>query len=177
MNRIATMCVLILAGAWMGTAWRGEVAAQAPAAQTDILPALLIEVRGLRAAMEQMASAGPRVQLALGRVQLQEQRVSGLSRRLETASTNAAEAERNYERQQQQLQGIEESVPQATGPTAVDLKAMQAQIKIEMGRAAADLQRFRAEEAGLASELATEQARWTELNQQMEALEGTLVRR
>ena len=38
--------------------------------QEDVLPALLTEVRGLRAAMEQMASAGPRVQLALGRVQL-----------------------------------------------------------------------------------------------------------
>ena len=36
--------------------------------QEEDLPALLVEVRGLRAAMEQMASAGPRVQLALGRV-------------------------------------------------------------------------------------------------------------
>ena len=46
--------------------------------------ALLTEVRGLRHAMEQMAAAGPRVQLALGRLQLQEQRVNTLVRRLET---------------------------------------------------------------------------------------------
>ena len=36
----------------------------------DTLAALLVEVRGLRAAMEQMASAGPRVQLAFGRLQM-----------------------------------------------------------------------------------------------------------
>ena len=49
----------------------------------DVLPALLVEVRGLRAAMEQMAAAGPRVQLALGSVQLQEQRINNLIRRLD----------------------------------------------------------------------------------------------
>src|SRR3954465_8684292 len=37
----------------------------APAPREDVLAALLIEVRGLRVAMEQMAAAGPRVQLAL----------------------------------------------------------------------------------------------------------------
>ena len=46
--------------------------------QPGILPSLLVEVRGLRAAIEQMASAGPRVQLALGRLQLQEQRLNTL---------------------------------------------------------------------------------------------------
>src|SRR3972149_2796185 len=45
-----------------------SIAAQGPRPQdSDVLPALLTEVRGLRAAIEQMASAGPRVQLALGR--------------------------------------------------------------------------------------------------------------
>ena len=49
-------------------------AAQTPGASQsgDIMPALLQEVRGLRVAMEQMTSAGARVQLALGRLQLQE---------------------------------------------------------------------------------------------------------
>ena len=40
------------------------------------MPALLTEVRGLRVAMEQMTSAGARVQLALGRLQLQESRLN-----------------------------------------------------------------------------------------------------
>jgi hypothetical protein len=41
--------------------------------------ALLREVDGLRVAMEQKASAGPRVQLAIKRLQLQEQRVNNMT--------------------------------------------------------------------------------------------------
>ena len=40
------------------------------------MPALLQEVRGLRAAIEQMTASASRVQLALGRLQLQEQRLT-----------------------------------------------------------------------------------------------------
>ena len=65
---LATFAVLVTVVA--------TVAAQSGrSAEPDVLNALLAEVRGLRAAMEQMSSAGPRVQLALGRLQLQEQRV------------------------------------------------------------------------------------------------------
>jgi hypothetical protein len=47
----------------------------------DTLGALLLEVRGLRSAIEQLASVGPRVQLAMGRLKLQEQRINTLVRR------------------------------------------------------------------------------------------------
>jgi hypothetical protein len=60
--------------------------AQPTQAPPDVLTALLIEVRGLRAAMQQMASAGPRSQLALGRVQLQEQRIEAQFRRLDVVT-------------------------------------------------------------------------------------------
>ena len=36
----------------------------------DTLGALLVEVRGLRSAIEHMASVGPSIQLAMGRLQL-----------------------------------------------------------------------------------------------------------
>jgi hypothetical protein len=62
-------------------ALRAPVAGQTAQSNQDTLAALLAEVRGLRAAMEQMASAAPRVQLAMGRLQLQEQRVSTVVRR------------------------------------------------------------------------------------------------
>ena len=38
-------------------------------------------MRGLRSAIEQMASVGPSIQLAIGRLQLQEQRINTLVRR------------------------------------------------------------------------------------------------
>src|SRR5688500_9866969 len=69
------------------------VAAQDTGA-TDVLGALLTEVRGLRVAMEQMASAGPRVQLALGRLQLQEQRLNTMLRRAESIRETVVRVER-----------------------------------------------------------------------------------
>src|SRR3954466_4508494 len=62
----------------------------------DVLPTLLTEVRDLRGAMEEMAAAGPRVQLALGRVQLQEQRINTLIRRLDEAHGAVAVAQASY---------------------------------------------------------------------------------
>ena len=86
--------VLASAGLLAGTS-AGR--ARATATPPDVLAALLIEVRGLRAAMEQMASAGPRVQLALGRLQLQEQRVNAVVRRLEDAKTNLVQSQKGLE--------------------------------------------------------------------------------
>ena len=71
-------------------------AAQAPRTD-DVLPALLVEVKGLRAAMEQMAGAGPRVQLFVGRLQLQEGRITGMIRRLDTVRDQLVTARRELE--------------------------------------------------------------------------------
>ena len=99
--------ILIAVGLGAGAALQGGLAAQAPRAShgQDVLPALLVEVRGLRAAMEQMASSGPRVQLALGRLQLQEQRVNNLLRRLETVRASLAAAQREEEKARQDAGG------------------------------------------------------------------------
>src|SRR5215213_8736359 len=80
------------------------------AAREDVLPALLVEVRGLRAAMEQMAAAGPRVQLALGRVQLQEQRINTLIRRLDEAHATVVATQTAYDHLKQQAGELEESL-------------------------------------------------------------------
>jgi chromosome segregation ATPase len=172
---------LILAGLRAGAAWRGEASAQVRQApqEQDVLPALLTEVRGLRAAMEEMASAGPRVQLALGRLQLQEQRVNNVLRRLETVRGSLVENQNNYERFQQQVTQLEDAAPnQQTGhPTAAELKEEQTQVKAMSMRAAAEVQRLTVEEAALSAELASEQGRWTDLNQRMEELERALTRR
>ena len=152
---------------------------QPPPPTQDVLPALLIEVRGLRAAMEQMAAAGPRVQLALGRVQLQEQRINNGIRRLDELRAAAAAAQGAYDGLRQASQQSEEALrsPRPDGPPVEHLKQAQADIARELERATAALQRATAEEAAVASDLATEQARWTELNQRMEALEASLSAR
>ena len=69
----AVLVTLILAaGAF---AVRGSAQSQQPSGQ-DVLAALLQEVKGLRAAMEQMATSNAHAQLLVGRLQLQESRMN-----------------------------------------------------------------------------------------------------
>jgi predicted nucleic acid-binding Zn-ribbon protein len=155
-------------------------ARQAPPAQAaDVLNALLTEVRGLRIAMEQMASAGPRVQLALGRLQLQEQRVNTLLRRVESIRAALSEAERNRDMLQQRSQDLESA---ARAESTTDDRRRQyehelAEHKRELARISAEFNRLTAEETGVAAEIATEQGRWAEINQRLEDLERALARR
>ena len=93
--RAALLTAILVSAAALGGPRNSE--AQVASSSPDVLSALLVEVRGLRSAMEQMASAGPRVQLALGRLQLQEQRVNTLVRRLEDARTSLAQARTGLE--------------------------------------------------------------------------------
>ncbi len=171
--------ILVIAGLAVSTSASQSTTRQSPTHQEDVLPALLVEVRGLRAAMEQMATAGPRVQLALGRVQLQEQRVNNLMRRIEDGRGRVGDAQRKYDQMQQQLRGLQEAIrdPAPNGPPVAELQAMQRDTERELARMAADLQRLTAESVTMESDLATEQGRWIDLNQRMEALEQSLVRR
>lgn len=142
----------------------------------SILPALLSEVRGLRAAMEQMASAGPRVQLALGRLQLQEQRLNTLIRRLDTTRESLASAQRELAARQSEFAHLDHQLKAG----AIDERA-HAEAVLEMKRAvassAADVQRLTAEEASIANDIVSEQGRWTDINQRLEELERALGRR
>jgi chromosome segregation ATPase len=170
--------VIVVAALGVSTNASQATARQA-APPEDVLPALLVEVRGLRAAMEQMASAGPRVQLALGRVQLQEQRVNTLLRRIEDGRTHVADAQRAYEQTQQELRGIEGAIrePRPDGPPLAELQEVQRVRQRDVARLAAEVQRLTGESAAMDADLATEQGRWIDLNQRMEALEQSLVRR
>jgi chromosome segregation ATPase len=172
---------LLLAGA----AALGRVSAQAPlvaqsspgteTAGQDVLPALLAEVRGLRAAMEQMASAGPRVQLFVGRLQLQEARINGMVRRLDAVRDSLAPVKEEYEAATRDLQRI-----QAGAYANVQREEIE-QLITQRTRAAASakvtLDRLTAEEAQLANDLTAEQGRWIEINSRLDDLERALVRR
>jgi chromosome segregation ATPase len=171
-NLLAIAAVLLAAAAATAAA-RGQ-AAQAP----DVLTELLAEVRGLRAAMEQMASAGPRVELALGRLQLQEQRVNNLARRLETARANVLNAQREVMQHEEQIRNFDSSLRGVTeAQERQDIEHQMEQLKRMVTAAQAEIQRLAAEESQVNNELATEQGRWAELNARVEELERALGRR
>jgi predicted nucleic acid-binding Zn-ribbon protein len=155
-------------------------AAAQGAREPDVLSALLTEVRGLRQAMEQMASAGPRVQLALGRLQLQEQRLNTAIRRLEGVRDSTAGAERGVAQAQSDIARLQEALKTAeAGGDAADARALaldMAEMKRRLALAHQDLQRWHAEEAQLQQQIAGEQGRWSEINRALEELERALKR-
>ena len=144
----------------------------------DVLPALLTEVRGLRQAMEQMAASGPRVQLALGRLQLQEQRVNTMIRRLETLREFIAKEEKEVATTQGQL-AMMEKMFKTDGVPADDKNPMLGMIegfKKGIAGGMADVQRLQGEEALLQQQIAAEQGRWAEINKALEDLERAFKR-
>jgi hypothetical protein len=142
----------------------------------DVLPALLTEVRGLRAAMEQMASAGPRVQLALGRLQLQEQRLNTMIRRVEAVRDSLASAQAILTEKQNQIARFENALKSSSlsAEQRDEIENMLKGLRLDLARPLAEVQRLTAEESSLANDIATEQARWADFNQRLEALERAL---
>ena len=158
-----------------------SLAAQAAAAP-DVLAALLIEVRGLRAAMEQVASAGPRVQLALGRLQLQEQRLNAIIRRAESVRDSVVRTDKEMSELQTESASLEATL-KSTDPRNSDeqfVRQVNLQIRDNKRRLtslATELQRVMGEESTLQQQIAGEQARWSDINRTLEDLERALARR
>jgi DNA repair exonuclease SbcCD ATPase subunit len=189
---MARTVVAVLAAAVIGAMAAAHAQTQGPTSAQDILPALLEEVRGLRAAMEAMSSAGARVQLALGRLQLQEQRLATAIKRLDDTRSKLSDLQRQQAEHHDQVAALETTAREATvaagaggvgvathgdRPTAEQLEEMKTHFRRMVERMTTDIQRLMAEEAMLATDVAGEQARWTEMNQRLEDLERSLNRR
>jgi chromosome segregation ATPase len=154
---------------------RLRASGQEAQANDDILRSLLAEVRGLRAAMEQMAAAGPRVQLAMGRLQLQEQRLTAARRRLDDLRDAIAGAERESAEARERMAVQEDALPRIAD--AAERDALSSQVKMAkamLSQKAAEVQRLRDQEAELTGVVATEDARWTEISQRLDDLERAL---
>ena len=176
MTRSFGTFLLVLGAAAATVVAAGQARPPAPV-QTDVLGSLLIEVRGIRVATEQMASAGPRVQLALGRLQLQEQRVNTLVRRQEALRSEIAGAQREYDMAGARIRSLQRAFQESPDPAA----RKQAESSIdehqrEYQRIGAELQRLQGEESALNAEISVEQSRWNDVNRRLEELERSLGR-
>ena len=179
MKATALRVLLVTSLVAIGATGRSLAArAQQPPSAPDAISALLVEVRGLRGALEQMATAGPRVQLALGRVQLQEQRILNQTRRLDEVSESLVDAQRRLEPMTQRIKTLREFVEMDPNPDIRRGREQElADAKAEWSRLNVDVQRLTAQETALAADLAAEQNRWTDFNRLLEELERALARR
>jgi chromosome segregation ATPase len=155
--------------------WLIPIRAQA-ARSDDVLPALLQEVKGLRAAMEQMASGSTQAQLLIGRLQLQEGRVTSMIRRLDTVRDNLAGAQTQYNQIAGSL-GMLERNDEPASVSAKEKDDILPALKAQVAAAKANVDRLTAEELQLSADIATEQQRWVAINQRLDELERSLAKR
>lgn len=149
-----------------------------PVQNADVLSQLLVEVHGLRVAMEQAATAGPRVQLLTGRLQIEEGRIDQMLRRLDVVRNSETTAAREVDDLRAQYDRLE------TGNTANlpqeerdQLELMKPDLKRHIAQAQTTLDAQKSEEAQLQADIAAEQARWTAFSQQLDALDQALSKR
>src|SRR5262245_58753397 len=158
----------------IGSLWR-PAAAQGKGSD-DVLPALLTEVKGLRAAMEQMASGSTQAQLLIGRLQLQEGRVTSMIRRLDTVHDNLAAARTQYDQMSGAVKLLQNGAEAGDGPPEEQNGILQG-LKSQLAAAKTNVDRLAAEEIQLAGDIAGEQQRWIAINQRLDELERTLAKR
>jgi len=176
MTRVARFAAAVgmVAAAAAGASWRPAVAQTVR--NDDVLPALLTEVKGLRAAMEQMASGSTQAQLLVGRLQPQQARVTSTIRRLDIVRDNLATARTQYD----QIAGSVKMLEQNGEPGDKDpneLNGILAGLKSQVGAAKANVDRLAAEEIQLTGDIAAEQQRWIAINQRLDELERALAKR
>jgi chromosome segregation ATPase len=140
----------------------------------DPIRELLSEVKLLRQALERAATVGTRIQLLVARVQLQEQRIGELSRRLDSVRAELRDVERESTALAPQVASMQEAT-QAEDPN--DRRAAEqaaAMLNSQLETLERRRQELSGEEGLISQQIAAEQGRWTEFNTRLEALERSL---
>ena len=107
-----------------------------------------MEVRALRAAMEQPPA--PRVQLSMGRLQLQEQRINTLVRRMDEMRDRRTAMELELASKQREIADLEESLRRE----GMQPEARAKGLRTEASQILQRLQGLQSEEAALGQEIA-----------------------
>jgi chromosome segregation ATPase len=150
----------------------------APAAP-DVLSELLVEVRGLRVAMERAATVGARIQLLVARVQMQEQRIAEATRRASAIRDDLSAVDMQIAQLSVMVKQFE-SAPDGGRLSPEDQRQVESMIEIQKQQVAAAEKRRQelvTEDALLSQQIATDQSRWSDVNAQLDELERSLIPR
>jgi chromosome segregation ATPase len=148
-------------------------AAQGENAQT--MQALLNEVRQLRLAIQQSTLSVYRAQVIVERMRSQQQRVDRLNERLREIRDRIANWKMGQSDMQNEMKMIEGRINRATeAAERANLEEHQERMKTRLASMAQENTRLLEQESQLAAQLNIEQARLTELNDQLDALQREL---
>jgi len=150
--------------------------AQEPAGQDATLQALLKEVHELRVAMERSNTIGPKVQIALARMQFEEERVRNASRQSQDAHDKVTDVQNKSAETGNRIKQEEARLNQATDPNErKQLDSEIVELKGQMEQLGTLQQQFQAKEAEANSLLMNEQAKWNEANDLLTAIERLMT--
>jgi predicted nucleic acid-binding Zn-ribbon protein len=156
---------------WIVSAAQAQT--QAPAAPT--LETLLAEVHQLRLALERSAQIAPRIQIAVERLKLQQEKVARTAQQLDELRREVDRGRLEQPKIQQRLQSIENETKQAGDPAQRrHLEEAMKDFKLEAEQREKSLQQMQAREGELTGQLQTEQNRLTELNDRLDQIERAL---
>ena len=164
--RIAVVSLLLLLTA-------SPVAAQT--APPDPIRELLAEVKALRTALERAATIGPRIQLLVARVQIQEQRIAELSRRADSLRSEL----RSIDQEIGAAEFQEKMFNDKDSPISPEDRDAMAQMLKQFAGNAERLEKRKQElileEQMVTQQITVDQGRWNDFNNQLDQLERSLT--
>jgi chromosome segregation ATPase len=146
-----------------------------PPSDPSPIQALLSEVHQLRLAIERSNTLGPRIQLVVERVKMQQQVVSRLSDQLEGVRRDLEKVQSDQTVAAEHNKMVESEVSQATDPVRRNnLDRELNAFKLEMEQMQKSMEALRGREADLSGRLRSEQATLDGLNDRLNQIERTL---
>jgi DNA repair exonuclease SbcCD ATPase subunit len=156
---------------WIVSAAQAQT--QAPAAPT--LEKLLAEVHQLRLALERSTQIAPRIQIAVERLKLQQEKVARTAQQLDELRRELERRRSEQPMIQHRAQALESQAGQAVDPgQRRDLEEGVKMSKLEAEQTEKALQQLQAREGELTGQFQTEQTRLTELNDRLDQIERAL---
>lgn len=125
--------------------------AQNPETDQPILQKLLVEVQQLRVAIQQSTLLGTRTQIALSQLQLQEGKVTDLSRELAGLRESVAHAAAERATKEEQIRRLEDGGARNTIPQS-EFEGMLKGLRLELEQFTAAEQRAKSRESELFSQ-------------------------
>lgn len=173
---LRTIVLVVMAVAFGGVTARVLNAAQ-PTGSSDVLAALLTEVKGLRAAIEQMSTASGRIQLSVARLQIEEQRINEAGKRLQDVRQKLGDFRRELQNNEQRAAGLEERLAGGNGKDEErkQWSEMIADLKRDRVRLRGTVSELAGEEAQMAQEIAGEQTRWVDISRRLDELDASMA--
>ncbi|MCU1275105.1 MAG: hypothetical protein JWO48_2536 [Bryobacterales bacterium] len=166
--RIAALTITIIIGI------TAPASAQTANPDTPTIQALLTEVRQLRLALERSALLAPRMQLAMQRLQVQEQKVARLSEQLDEARKQNSTAAARHVKLTEKLSEAEQQISAETDAARrKQVEQLIADLKPEASDTTTQ-QLLAAREGEIATSLQNERAVLNELNDKLNRMERAL---